>query len=154
MFTQSCYIKDTSAQLKAELVGLGYMEVKSISKYPGNKNYIYCSCGKFSEESLHFCKSDKYAIYCQNKDLFIAISSIRDDSDINQWFASNYFDKYMQPDSFIKCTINDYKVFFSDCAYIRNYDDYHKASVNELINYFNKTFTHESTNQKFSIRNK
>lgn len=153
MFTHSCFIKNTSDQLKDILVGLGYKEIKSISKYNGRKEYLYCSCGKFSEEPLHFCKSDKYAIYCQNEETFIAVASIRDDTDKNQWFASNYFDRNMRPDSFVKCLSEDYKDFFGDCPYTRNYDDYHKATVNELIKFFTKTYIqNESTDQAWSIR--
>ena len=88
-----------------------------------------------------------------NEDLFLAIAALRDDTDKNQWFASNYFNKNMNPDSFVKCTTDDYKEFFGDCPYTRNYDDYHKATINELIKFFNKTYIqNESTDQVWSIR--
>ena len=57
-----------------------------------------------------------------------------------QWFASNYISKYYpdRPESIHQCKILDYKDFFGDCPYTRNYDDCHKMTADEIMKEFTK----------------
>ena len=151
MFTQSCFIRKNTKYLIDKLEELGY-SYKGKSSNSAELTCLYC-CLSGYYECTEIPGRFETPIDCgTNEDLFLAIAALRDDTDKNQWFASNYFDKNMNPDSFVKCTTDDYKEFFGDCPYIRNYDDYHKATVNELIKFFNKTYTNESTDQAWSIR--
>lgn len=123
---RNCFIRKNTPELKKDLSELGY-------KYGGrfgngfNYPFLYCTWGKFYEYS-HRPIED--SIDCSdNEELFLAILSLSDCSDINQWFVS-------ETGSFVICsahTFCPYKEGLSldDCKL-----QWHKASVNELIQYF------------------
>ena len=69
------------------------------------------------------------------KQLFLAIAALRDDTDKNQWFKINN-------DSMLNTDINIYPSFKewfcpdTDKIYEELADQYHKASIKELIEHF------------------
>lgn len=143
MFLQRCFIKSDEAELVEKLEKLGY--------YCCNKNLI--SRGLLKEYYLVTEPDIAYAILwgilpeteitgedtidCgTDEGFFLALAALRDDTDKNQLFCSNYFDRHNKPDDWQLCTEDNYKDFFGDCPYMRNYDDYHKATVEEIIKHF------------------
>lgn len=152
MFTQPCFIRKYSKDLckMLENIGLKLMNPSETTldchNYDGKGNHRSIEEGRaiITYQSNHYGViydiddvTKRGRIDCgTNKDLFIAIASLRDDTDKNQLFASNYFNINMKPERFVLCTTDDYKDFFGDCPYTKNYDDYHKATVEELIEHF------------------
>lgn len=133
MFTQPCFIRKNSPELRKKLEYLGHVY---------DEDEVFENAPITACEEIFIWNAMEDAVLTgfidcgTNEELFLAIASLRDDTDKNQWFASNYFDVNMKPDRFVICTINDYKEFFGDCPYTKNYDDYHKATVEELIEHF------------------
>lgn len=88
---------------------------------------------KYGGQSIIDCGTDERS--------FIALASIRTDTDINQWFASNYKHRYM--DSFASyhfCTKDDYRDYFGDNPQDENYDDFHKMTPNEVVEFMNNNY--------------
>lgn len=127
METIRCFIRKNTPELKKELSKLGY---KFGGRYGTSDNYpiLYCSWKRFYECAYEHNRS--YAIDCgDNEELFLAILSISDCTDMNQWFVS-------EKGKFIICsgnTFDPYKEGLSleDCKL-----QWHKASIKELIRYF------------------
>lgn len=72
---------------------------------------------------------------------FIALASIRTDTDKNQWFASNYKHRYLnQYESYHFCTKDDYREYFGDNPQDVNYDDFHKMTANEIVEFMNNDY--------------
>lgn len=144
MFTQTCIIRKNTDELIERLSDLGDRKIVYVKEWNRRRGFLVrpkvviglpYDSWEFNLDK--YLSENKFIIDCgTNEELFLAIAALRDDSDKNQWFASNYFDVNMKPDRFVICTINDYKEFFGDCPYTKNYDDYHKATVEELIEHF------------------
>ena len=142
-FTQPCFIRKNTQELRRKLEGIGYV---SCCPFDSRCDAICVFVRNGKAEYLNFKIDEDFEVNIKdsfpfvdagtNEDLFLALAALRDDSDKNQWFASNYWDKKGSPDEWRFCTQDDYKDFFGDCPYIRNYDDYHKATVEELIEHF------------------
>lgn len=138
MFTTPCFIKRISFELKEKLKELGYRDVGKV-RYYGESQYIYCEGGIFYESPCMIKARYNTFIDCgDNEELFIAIASLRDDTDINQWFIYNSMDciieKLRTIDWFI-CDENSIEDFaFYDSLYLLC----HKATVEELIEHFKK----------------
>lgn len=102
------------------------------------KQYIYCIENKWYYSGFKYL-TDNIIDCGDNISLFKAVAAIRSDNDKNQWFASNYYRRIkneLVPESFVLCQSLDYKDWFGSNPYTSNYDDWHKASVDELKYYF------------------
>lgn len=158
MMTQPCLIRKNTPELRRKLEELGLTPMNiggctlDAHNYDGRGNHKTIDEGTaiITYLSNHYgVIYDIDSVTLQNRfdcgtneDLFFALAALRDDTDRNQWFVSNYFNRNMQPDEWCFCTEDDYKNFFGDCPYIRNYDDYHKATVEELLQHFNQKQNH------------
>ena len=132
MFTTPCFIKKISSELKEKLKELGYRDVGKV-RYYGESQYIYCEGGIFYESPCTIKARYNTFIDCgTNEELFIAIASLRDDSDIKQYFicdkVSFTLGKTYYPDDYL---YYQYDEFFDK-------QNWHKATVEELIEYFKK----------------
>ena len=88
---------------------------------------------KYGGQSIIDCGTDERS--------FIALASIRTDTDINQWFASNYKHRYMDSyASYHFCTKDDYRDYFGDNPQDENYDDFHKMTPNEVVEFMNNDY--------------
>lgn len=125
----NCFVKKNTPELKKNLSNLGYIYGGS-TNIKINQPYIYCSGGKYFECSQKPARD--CVIDCEdNEELFLAILSLNNNSDINQWFVS-------ETGIFVICggnTFDPYKEGLSleDCKL-----QWHKASIDELIKYFKK----------------
>lgn len=132
MFTTPCFIKRISFELKEKLKELGYRDVGKV-RYYGESQYIYCEGGIFYESPCMIKARYNTFIDCgDNEELFITLASLRDDSDINQYFICD------------KVSFTLGKTYYPDDYLYYQYDDFfdkqnwHKATVEELIEHFNK----------------
>ena len=125
MFTQSCFIRKNTPELRNKLEELGYKYGGSDTKSWGS-SALYCFDGKYYE--VYPVKPSRYHRIegCEtNEELFLALAALRDDSDYMQWFT-------------------DGKKWFKFGGIIQNgfiidketHLLYHKASVEEIIEHF------------------
>jgi hypothetical protein len=133
MFTQQCFIRKNSEKLRSELDKLGYASFRKINDLQclmtfGKIGDFECFYDSLSEK---FINSLNNTIDCgTNEKLFLAIAALRDDSDKFQYFTNCVF--------WIKCSQLELKHELDN-----NYEefcvaDFHKATVEELIEHFNK----------------
>ena len=88
---------------------------------------------KYGGQSIIDCGTDERS--------FIALASIRTDTDKNQWFASNYKHRYMDSyASYHFCIKDDYRDYFGDNPQDENYDDFHKMTPNEVVEFMNNDY--------------
>ena len=143
-FTTQCFIHKNTANIRNRLKELGYY----CNPYLGWNNLFTCVFGVNSVYSLDdYSTNGLKEIYdlidCgTNEELFLAIAALRDDSNYMQWFIADSILSVSYSDSIG----NDHYftepkgiMFFWD----ENWDNatiisgrYHKATVDELIEYF------------------
>lgn len=131
-FTQPCFIKRISSELKEKLKEFGYCYVGKV-RYYGESQYIYCEGGIFYESPCIIEARYNTFIDCgDNEELFLAIAALRDDSDINQYFICD------------KVSITLGKTYYSGDYLYYQYDEFfdkqnwHKATVEEIVEHFKK----------------
>jgi hypothetical protein len=146
-FITPCFIRKNTSELRKKLEELGYKPFGSV-KYEWDTGWGLSTDNRLGEfesfdnnglENIIKCESPDYedSIDCEtNEELFIAIASLRDDSDVNQWFVMDV-EIYMginQGDWFIATDRNKGKHIGTqiDPMYC------HKATVEEIIEHFNK----------------
>lgn len=131
MFTQSCFIRKNTSELRNKLEELGYT-TSTICK-GGNiatssilGKYSIISDWQLNSTNPHITWNNGYRIDCgTNEELFLAIASLRDDRDYMQWFTDG--EKWLQNKQ-------------NDIEAIRygkdNHINFYKATVEELIEHF------------------
>lgn len=142
-FKQPCFIRKNTPELRKKLEELGY-EANSYECFWDDENrYIITTIGSNGFAFYTLCikncciLENKEFIDCgTNEELFIAIASLRDDSDINQWFVMDV-EEYMninQGDWFIATDRTKGKHIGTqiDPMYC------HKATIEEIIEHFKK----------------
>ena len=147
MFTTPCFIRKNTPELRKKLEELGYKPFGSV-KYEWDTGWGLSTDNRLGEfesfdnnglENIIKCESPDYedSIDCgTNEELFIAIASLRDDTDVNQWFVMDV-EEYMdinQGDWFLATDRNKGKHIGTqiDPMYC------HKATVEEIIEHFKK----------------
>lgn len=135
IFKQSCLIRKNTSELRDKLSDLGY-KIHKLSETEDREYGILCNgkvavgipdnCQEFNLDE--YLKNNPQIIDCgKNEDLFLAITALRDDSDIYQWFVVEGVDGK----KFIRSVENSF-------TYDAAHNVWHKATVEELINYFKK----------------
>lgn len=136
MFTQPCFIKKNTPELRKKLNDLGYK--CNNGKWMGS---FLATFKRDDSHDLFYCGTPEYdlsnnpsinnSIDCgTNEDLFLAIAALRDDTDKNQWFVNN--GKWMLCDSHRVGGFIAYNDINIDVT------TFHKATVEELIKHFSK----------------
>ena len=147
MFTQPCFIKKNTPELRNKLEELGYKPSYPIFQYPEVFKHI-AACNFFGSkyygvsddelschgEIIDVIKNGGMIDCGTNEELFLALSALRDDTDINQWFIMDC-DVYLhinKGDWFISTDRNKGKHIGTqiDPMYC------HKATVEEIIEHF------------------
>ena len=118
MFTQPCFIRKNTPELREKLEELGY---KNVDVFKNSSNII-CASGywqSYPDENL-LLETD--LIDCgTNEQLFLALAALRDDSDYMQWFTEYYGGM----------------VLWSKCEEDKQSNPYRrKATPSELIEHF------------------
>ena len=127
MFTQKCFIRKNTPEIVNALEQLGYGTLFSARNGYGEYLCCYNSIVTGSDGG----EINYEFIDCgTNEKLFLAIAALRDDSDKFQYFTNGVF--------WIKCSQLELKHELDN-----NYEefcvaDFHKATVEELIEHFKK----------------
>ena len=143
-FIQPCFIRKNTPELRKKLEELDYLPP---SKVWYDENFAICTIYRDNRGEYFTFKIDEdferiiapsypYIDCGTNEELFIAIASLRDDTDVNQWFVMDV-EEYMdinQGDWFIATDRNGGKHIGTqiDPMYC------HKATVEEIIEHFKK----------------
>lgn len=140
-FTELCFIRRNTEELRGHLTDTGHREIKSISKNKGDKKYLYTCCGKFSQENEHFIKCLKDYNCETNESLFKAIAALNDETDYMQWFVKD--------NEWLLCDRDDWDDCISDLTvgkkfssneqrgeWLDHLESFYKATVEELIEHF------------------
>lgn len=133
MFTQPCFIRRNTPELREELESL------EIYEHPSGKAIgacLFVNRGFYSSLPIGYTEEVDRAIDCgTNEKLFLALSALRDDIDINQWFIMDMpliYKDINAGDWFLATDIKGGKHIGSqiDPLYC------HKATPEELIEHF------------------
>lgn len=144
-FTTPCFIRKNTPELRKKLEELGYLLLNSNNttldahNFDGRGNHktidegnaIITSLGGYYGVIYEIDNVTKYGrIDCgDNEDLFLAIATLREDNDKNQWFVTERGDWKLSDVE--HGFIDKYKVIYHFKTF-----KYHKASVEELIEHF------------------
>ena len=142
-FTTPCFIRKNTPELRNKLEGLGYLFIPNgwneWSIPIENCEYLLCDTDTYQGNPISYytgkvCKPNLGIDCGTNEELFLAIAALRDDTDNNQLFTNGkgdwgiYRDNYKDgglPGMDFYGIPNDFEI-----------DNYHKASVKELIEHF------------------
>ena len=146
-FTTPCFIRRNTPEVRKKLEELGYEILNSGDTTLDAHNYDGKGSHKSIEEGKAIITSygnlygviydvdtvtKKVRIDCgTNEELFLAIASLRNDTDKNQWFTDG--------DKWILCPEIKFSTYWAYNDVDINTDTIHKATVNELIEHFNKS---------------
>ena len=136
-FTQSCFIRKNSPELREKLVQLGYKPFGWVDYGFGlSTDILLKEYESFDDQGLINILKCGDTIDCDtNEDLFLALAALRDDTDINQWFIMDVsiYLNIEKDDWFIATDTKGGKHVGTqiDPLYC------HKASVDEIIKKFN-----------------
>lgn len=142
MFTQPYFIRKNTPELRKKLEELGYIPLTMnllLEKTPTlvamefpRGNPIFNAVIYIHEYVKMFQNEIKFIDCGTNENLFLAIASLRDDTDYGQWFI---FDA----ESFLTLKRGDWMKFigYDECV-INSPMWSHKATVQELIEHFSK----------------
>lgn len=131
MFTQHCFIRKNTAELRQKLSSLGWT-ANCFDQF--ESEWLAANYNKFISVDKGFEKLFPDDIDCgTNEDLFLALAALRGDKDYMQWFTDGTY--------FIQCDRQDwidmYSTLCSGGKYtIEELDRFHKATVKELIEHF------------------
>lgn len=134
MFTQSCFIRKNTPELRKKLEVLGYkfsgadhIELDCIVTFPDKNLYSIFAMHHFNIYDNSFKRTWKEYIDCgTNEDLFLALASLRNDSDKNQWLTDGKIWGKFGEDLFL------YPIPIINYLQSKG----HKATVEEIIEHF------------------
>ena len=145
-FIQPCIIKNTpERRAKLELLGVIYD-----GYYGQNNDFIVVDYGPYNNKydtvntlpsNVSYHTYDGYKTFdymdCgDNEDLFFALATLRDDTDINQWFIYNSMDCIIEKLRTIDWFVCDENRIEDFACYDSSYLNCHKATVEEIIEHF------------------
>lgn len=145
-FTTPCFIRKNTQELRKKLGKLGYKKnspnwtddcnIIWTYQYPvkgfDTPNYVIADSFDIPFDK-HSCLCGKFIDCGTNEELFLAIAALRDDTDNNQLFTNGKGDWGIYRDG------SDGGLSGMDFYGVPNdfeIDNYHKATVNELIEHF------------------
>lgn len=141
MFTQKCFIRKNSKELQDKVYRLGHRDGTHLWECTfntlliANEEYFRCYDDEWGNADSLIRKG--YIDCGTNEELFLAIAALRDDSDYMQYFVSDN-----DPEMFLLCCYKEFHCFGIDPDNAFNYcdykDEFHKATVEELIEHFKK----------------
>lgn len=123
MFTQSCFIRKDTQELRDKLKEIGLDPHPCIM--PKACAFLFVNRGFYSRNEIGYQEEIEKAIDCgENEELFLAIAALRDDNDFMQYF------KAAEVDKLLLCRVK----------YIEDYTTFHelyrKLTPEELIKHF------------------
>lgn len=141
-FTTQAFILKNTPELRKKLEELGYLFIPNgwneWSIPIENCEYLLCDTDTYQGNPISYytgkvCKPNLGIDCGTNEELFLAIAALRDDTDDNQWFTNGKGDWGMYRDG---SDGNLPGMNFFGIPNDFDLSNYHKATVNELIEYF------------------
>ncbi len=143
-FTQPCFLRKNTTELRKKLEDLGYNRHPS---YVDNE-YLYLNRGFYHTNVVGYSEEIERMIDCGiNEELFLALAALRDDTNENQWFIAqrtmwdeNYNGEitvYYEENEWLMW---DYYSFMEDMP-----SDFRKATVEEIIKHFKDEWCTKNT---------
>lgn len=132
-FTTPCFIRKNTPELRKKLAVLGY-KYGYRADFRHDIIYVYAERNEFFPTFSSNITDDEIAIDCgTNEELFIFLAALRDDTDNNQLFTNGkgYWGIYWDSHDGGLSGMN-----FFGISNDFDLSNYHKATVNELIEYF------------------
>ena len=132
-FTTPCFIRKNTPELRKKLAVLGY-KYGYRADFRHDIIYVDAERNEFFPTFSSNITDDEIAIDCgTNEELFIVIAALRDDTDNNQLFTNGkgYWGIYWDSHDGGLSGMN-----FFGIPNDFDLSNYHKATVNELIEYF------------------
>lgn len=127
MFTQSCFIRRDTQELRDKLKEIGLEPHPCIM--PKACAFLFVNRGFYSRNEIGYQEEIERAVDCgENEELFLAIAALRNDMDKNQWFTDNNI--------WVLCKDIKFSSYWVYNNINVNLDTIHKATVEELIEYF------------------
>lgn len=133
MFTQKCFIRKNTPELRDKLENLG---IRNNCFDDNEGEWLASNYGMFISVFPGFGNLHDEDIDCgENEELFLAIAALQDDTDENQWFV------YPKKNHWFKCYDNNMEEVRNEpstrmsCQAAWFYNS-HKATVEELIEHF------------------
>lgn len=136
-FTTAAFIRKNTPELRNKLEELGYyLHPECIDDDRGN--YLFVNREYYLNRPLGYLEEFSRSIDCgTNDELFIAIVALRDDIDENQWFTDGKDWAYHPKTIYCAPCVTIYKTLaFDHIPEDFKMENYHKATVEELIEHF------------------
>ena len=142
-FTTPAFIRKNTPELRKKLEKLGYNHSTDVIEderfcivtSPVNCNYHVILKEVFDDTNPHHTWNCAGRIDCgTNEELFIVIAALRDDTDNNQLFTNGRGDWGIYRDNFKEGGLSGMNFFGIPNDF--DLSNYHKATVDELIEYF------------------
>ena len=125
MFTQPCFIRKNTTELRKKLEELGY--ISHIFNNNDANNLYVDKLGTYISVDI---ENQPHYIDCgTNEELFLALAALRDDTDKNQWVIDEANECFGWEDSWMICDKDD----MNERSV---YTHYRKATVEEIIEHF------------------
>ena len=138
MFTQPCFIRKNTSELRKKLEELGYYQHPF---YGDNGQYLYLNRGFYHTNVIGYSEEIERMIDCgTNEELFIRLAALRDDTPIDSYYWFN--DKLVMCYSVFDLNINQsitYRFQSVDnpkICFPFNIDNMRKATIEEIIEHF------------------
>ena len=135
-FTQPCFIRKNTPELRKKLEELGYNPHPS---YGDNGQYLHLNRGFYHTNVVGYSEEIERMIDCgTNEELFLALAALRDDTNENQWFIA-------QGTIWVKDCNDEIIVYYdegewflwNEYLFIENsLSDFRKATAEEIIDHF------------------
>lgn len=149
-FTTAAFIRRNTPEIRKKLEELGYIKNSPIwtdncsiiwaYQYPekgfDTPNYVIAHSFDIPFDK-HSRLCGKFIDCGTNENLFLAIAALRDDTNENQWFTNGTDWAYHPKTMYCAPCVTIYKTLaFDHTPEDFKMEDYHKASVEELIEHF------------------
>lgn len=139
-FTTPCIIRKNTTKIRDRLKELDY----NCNPYLGWHNLYttihgYASVYSMNDDDINVLskKIDSFIDCGTNEELFLAIAALRDDTDENQWFTNGEEWAYHpKTECCSPCNTVYRTLAFDSIPKDTNMGNYHKATVEELIEHF------------------
>ena len=135
-FTQPCFIRKNTPELKKKLEELGHNQHPS---YVNNGQYLYLNRGFYHTNVVGYNEEIERMIDCgTNEELFLALAALRDDTNKNQWFIAQGTIWVKDYNGEIIAYYDEGEWFLWDeYSFIEDSpSDFRKATVEEIIEHF------------------
>ena len=134
-FTTAAFIRRNTPELRKKLEELGYKNYGNPFQITDESKLITTIDGEYVPYNLPL--DDSFIDCGTNEELFLAIVALRDDTNENQWFTNGEEWAYHpKTECCSPCNTVYRTLAFDSIPKDTNMGNYHKATVEELIEHF------------------